>query len=300
MRKARTNKPESDVLRDIHPSARIAPDAEIGPYCVIGPEVTIGPGTVIGRRVTVTGHTIIGSGNCIDDGCVLGSKPQDLKYRGGDTLLVVGHNNRIGRNVTLHIGTETGGVVTRIGDENMLCEGAHVAHDCYVDDRVHLGRGVLLAGHIRVHSGAVIGDFSGVHHFVTIGRYSRVGMRTPVRRDVPPYTQFYSEDCGWTPPAVRGVHEEGIAAAHLRNEEEAELRRALHELFEDESALQTKIEQLENLGVEGEAAALCEFCQASLQGKFGRIRESFRGKVPPEAEEHLPPEKLAEVQRLLG
>ena len=93
------------------------------------------------------------------------------------------------------------------------------------------------------------------------------------------------------------MHEAGIKAAGLKKDEEAELRRALHELFEDESALQTKIEQLENLGTEGEAAALCEFCQQSLQGRFGRIRESYRGQLPPEAAELLPPEKLAEIKR---
>ncbi len=287
------------VLREIDPSARVAPDVTIGPYCVIGPDVTIGPRTVLGRRVTVAGNTTIGSGNVIQDACVLGAIPQDLKYRGADTVLVIGHNNRLGRMVTAHTGTESGGFVTRIGDGNVLQDGTHVAHDCYVDDRTHIGRSVQLAGHIRVHDGAVIEDLAGIHHFVTIGRFARVGPGTPVRRDVPPFTDFFSEDYGWTAPSVRGLHEAGIAAADLAPEEEAELRRALHELFEDESALQTKIEQLENLGVEGQAADLCTFCQQSLQGKFGRVREHYRGKIPPEAEQSLPPETLAEIQRNL-
>ncbi len=289
--------PELEVICEIDPSARVAANVTVGPYCVIGPEVTIGPGTVLGRRVTVTGRTTIGSGNVIGDGCVIGAVPQDLKYRGADTLLSIGHNNRLGRNVTIHVGTEPGGYVTRLGSGNILLEGVHIAHDCFVDDQTHLGRSVQLAGHIRVQSGAVLEDLCGVHHFVTIGRYARVGPRTPVRRDVPPFTDFFSEDYGWTSPSVRGVHEAGIKAAGLKKDEEAELRRALHELFEDESALQTKIEQLENLGTEGEAAALCEFCQQSLQGRFGRIRESYRGQVPPEAAELLPPEKLAEIKR---
>ncbi len=288
---------ECKTKSEIHPSARVAPDAKIGPFCVIGPDVTIGPGTVLGRRVTVTGNTTIGSGNIIGDGCVLGATPQDLKYRGADCLLVIGHNNRIGRNVTVHIGTEPGGYVTRIGDDNFLMEGVHVAHDCFVDNRVHLGRMVQLAGHILIQDGVVMDDMSGAHHFVTIGRYARVGRRTPVRRDVPPYTNFFTEDYGWTAPSVRGVHEAGITAADLKRDEELELRRTLSDLFEDESALQMKIEQLENMGVEGEAAALCEFCQRSLAGKFGRDRESYRGQVPPEAAAILSPEKLAEIQR---
>lgn len=291
---------EVTVLREIAPSAQVAPEARIGPYCVVGPNVTIGPGTVLVRRVSVTGHTTIGSGNRFEEGCVLGGAPQDLKYAGGPTLLIIGHRNRFGRKVTAHIGTEFGGYLTRIGSDNVLMDGCHVAHDCYVDDKTHLGTNVLLAGHIRVQTGAKIESESGAHHFTTIGRYARVGPRTPVRRDVPPFTDFYGDEENDENPSVRGVHEEGILAAGLAPQEERELRRTLHELFADESALQTKIEQLANLGVEGESAALCEFCQQSLQGVYGRYRELFRGKLPPEALEYLPAEKRAEARRMLS
>lgn len=289
---------EVHVLREIAPSAQVAPGAEIAAYCTIGPNVTIGPETVLGRRVSVTGHTTIGSGNLIAEGCVLGGRPQDLKYQGGPTMLIIGHRNRFGVGVTAHIGTEAGGRLTRVGDDNVLSDGCHVAHDCYVDDRTHLGRGVLLAGHIRVETGAVVEELAGAHHFTTLGRYCRVGPHTPVRRDVPPFTDFYCphQDAA---PAVVGVHDDGIRAASLPDTEEVELRRTLRELFEDESALQTKIETLLNMGVEGEAAALCEFCQRSLQGVFGRYRELFRGTMPPEAPEHLPPESRPEIRRPL-
>jgi len=288
------------VVREVDPAARVAPDAVVGPYCFVGPDVTIGPATVLRRRVCVLGHTTIGSGNVFEEGCVVGARPQDQKYRGGPTLLIVGHRNFFGRRVTAHVGTETGGYLTRIGDENTFCEGSHIAHDCYVDDRTYLGRNVLLAGHIRVHTGAVVEDLAGVHHFVTIGRHARVGPRTPVRRDVCPYTNFYSDDYDRMPPAVRGANEAGIGDANLRRDEQRDLRRALAELFEDEAALQTKIEVLMNLGVEGEVAELCAFCQRSLQGVYGRYRERFRGQVPPEAQEHLPPEWLAEARRALA
>lgn len=283
--------PSITVMREIDPAAQIAPDVEIGPYCVIGPDTIIGPGAKLGPRVSVLGRTSIGSDNTISAGCVLGAIPQDLKYAGGATLLTIGHRNRLNRRVTAHIGTESGGYVTRIGNDNVLLDGAHVAHDCYVDDHVHLGRDVLLAGHCRVQTGAVIGDHSGLHHFATVGRYARVGARTPVRRDVPPFVSFFSiEKDRSAAPAVRGVHEAGLKAAKLSTEEEKDLRRAICELFEDETALQTKIEQLVNMGIEGEVAALCEFCQHSLQGVFGRYRELLRGKAPPEAAEFLPPE----------
>ena len=276
------------VTSEIDPSARIAPDARIGTFCVIGPHVTIGPNTVLKRRVTVSGRTTIGSDNYVEEGCILGLAPQDLKYSGGPTLLVIGHRNRFGRGVTAHIGTEVGGCVTRIGDDNVLDAGCHVGHDCFVDDHVHLGRSVQMAGHILVQTGAVIEELAGVLQFTTVGRYARVGARTPVRRDVPPYTYFQGHDNDWS-PAVRGIHESGIASARLSAQEESELRRVLAELFVDESALQTKIEHIVSMGVEGEGAALCEFCQQSLQGKYGRYRAAFRGKAPPEAAQYAPP-----------
>jgi UDP-N-acetylglucosamine acyltransferase len=289
---------EITVIREIDPAAQVSPDAQIGPFCVVGPRVTIGPGTVLSRRVSVTGNTTIGSGNYFDEGCVIGALPQDLKYKGSPTLLVIGHRNHFGRSVTAHIGTETGGYVTSVGNHNFFGDRAHIAHDCYVDNDTRIGQDVLLAGHIRVQDGAVIDDLVGVQHFVTIGKYSRVGTRTPVRRDVPPYTFFYSEDCDWAePPAVHGIYEEGMAEARLGSEEEKELRRALHELFDDEVALQTKIEQLVNMGVEGEVADLCQFVQMSLQGTFGRYRELLRGQVPPEAESYLPPEMKSQIRR---
>ena len=285
------------VVREIAPSAQIAPDADVGPYCVVGPGVTIGPGTRLLRRVSVTGRTTIGSGNLLHEGCVIGAEPQDLKYEGRQTLLIIGHRNHFGRAVTVHVGTEMGGFLTRIGDDNVLLDGCHVAHDCYVDDRTHLGRNVLLAGHIRVETGAVIGDLVGVHHFTTIGRYARVGPRTPVRRDVPPFTDFRCVDADVEHPAVTGIHGQGIRAARLSADEEKELRRALRELFADEAAMQTKIEQLVNMGVEGEAAALCQFLQRSLQGVYGRHREVHRGEPAAEAAAFLPPEVRAEIRR---
>jgi len=284
------------VMREIAPSARVAPDAVIGPYCVIGPRVTIGPGTVLTRRIIINGHTIIGSANRIEEGCILGTSPQDLKYSGFPTVLIIGHHNHLGPRVTAHIGTEFGGYLTRIGDNNVLLDGCHVAHDCYVEDRATLGKNVLLGGHVLIETGAVMEDQAAAHQFTTIGCFSRVLARTPVRRDVPPFTRFGSL-YGSKQPSVVGIHEQGINSAALSQSEEKELRHALQEVFDDESALQTKIEQLVNMGVEGAAAVLCEFCQRSLQGVFGRYNELYRGQMPPQALKYLPPEVLALIRR---
>ncbi len=281
---------EVEVVSEISPTARLAPDVKVGQYCSIGPQVVIGPRTVLGRRVCITGRTVIGADNVIEDGCVLGDLPQDLKYAGGATLLIVGDRNKLCRRVTAHPGTEMGGFLTRIGNDNVLDDCCHVAHDCYVDDRTYLGRSVMLAGHVRVNCGAMVEELSGAHHFTTIGEYACVKHGTPVRRDVPPFTVYGKRDSGKGAPAVTGINKKGISAAKMGRGEKRELRRALHELFDDEAALETKIEQLVSLGVEGRAAELCKFIQRSLQGVYGRSRERFRGQAPPEAAQYLPPE----------
>lgn len=279
---------ELTVISEIADGADIAPDVRIGPCCVIGHEVVIGSGTVLGRRVTVAGRTTIGADNVIRDGCVLGVVPQDLKYHGRATYLLIGDRNRFGPNVTAHVGTEAGGNLTRIGSDNVLEAGAHVAHDCYIDDRTHIGPAVLLAGHIRVETGAVIEEMVGMHHFTTIGRFSRVGPRTPVTRDVPPFTFFTSAGYYTSPPAVRGLHEQGLQAAGLSQSEADALREAFNFLFEDKRGLIVKVrELLEQPDLAAPVRLLCESCMRSLTGRFGRHRERYRGKTPPEAEEFL-------------
>ena len=289
------------VTREIAEGARIAPDARVSPFCTIGPGAVIGPRTVLGCRVTVLGRTTIGSDNVIGDGSVLGVAPQDLKYRGTTTYLIIGDRNQLGPNCTAHVGTENGGYLTRIGNDTVLDAGAHVAHDCYVDDRAHLGSCVLLAGHVRVETGAVIEESCGAHHFTTIGAYSRVGARTPVRRDVPPFSYFTSFGLYTAPPAPRGAHEQGMQRAGLTEQEKARLRQAIRYLFEDEKALALKVQQmLAGDQLPPSLRQLCEFCRRSLSGRFGRYRENFRGKLPPEAVEHLPPELVASLSAREG
>jgi len=285
------------VTREIDPAADVSPDATIGAFCVIGPEVTIGPGTVLAQRVTVLGRTAIGRDNRIAAGCVLGAAPQDLKYRGRPTWLRVGDRNCFRANVTAHVGTEAGGYLTRIGDDNVLAAGAHVAHDCYVDDRTRLGVCVMLAGHVRVETGAVVGDYTGAHHFTTIGAHARVAPRTPVRRDVPPYTVFSSLGYYNAPTAFRGIHEQGLAAAGLSDADRQAVRDAVRHLFQDEQALAVKVAQMSaRADLPAPVAELLAFCRHVLAGKFGRRREAFRGRMPPEALQHLPPEALAEIE----
>ncbi len=251
-----------------------------------------------GRKVTITGRTLIGRDNIIEEGSVIGADPQDLKYRGGAAWLLIGDRNRFGMNVTVHVGTESGGRVTHIGSDNHFADGSHVAHDCYLASRIRMGRKVLLAGHIVVRDGAVIDDMTGVHHFTQIGRGAHIGPRTPVTRDVPPFVHYYSEDYYWVTPMVRGIHEDGIAAAKLSPQEARQLRWAISELFDSESALAVMLDRVERQRPLFKATAeVCQMCRQSLAGLYGRYREQFRNQIPPEAAEFLPEWLLAEVRK---
>jgi UDP-N-acetylglucosamine acyltransferase len=251
---------------------------------------------VLGTRVSLAGSTVIGADNVIGDGCVLGAVPQDLKYHGRECYLIIGDRNRLGPNVTAHIGTELGGWLTRIGHDNVIESGTHVAHDCFVQDRAHLGFGVLLAGHIRVDDGAVLEAMLGVTHFTTIGCYSRVGARTPVVRDVPPFTAFSSNGYYSDHAAVQGLHEEGLAKAGLNAAEADAVRKAFAELYGDEQPLAPKVDRMLSGPLPPAARELCSFLQRSLQARFGRFREALRGEMPPEARAYLPQDVLGRIE----
>ncbi|MDR0808150.1 MAG: acyl-ACP--UDP-N-acetylglucosamine O-acyltransferase [Gemmobacter sp.] len=177
----------------IHPmavverGARIGPGCEIGPFAVIGPEVTLGPGVVVKPHGIVTGWTELGEDTVIFPGAVVGEVPQDLKFRGERTRLVVGKRCRIREGATLNTGTEGGGGLTRIGDDVLMMTGAHIGHDAMVGDRVVLANQVAIAGHCQIGDDVIIGGLSGVHQFVRIGKGAIVGAVTMVTNDVLPY-----------------------------------------------------------------------------------------------------------------
>jgi len=180
-------------LARVHPSAviedgaRIDPSAEIGPFCVIGAQVVIGPDVVIKSHVVITGHTQIGEGTTVFPFAVIGEVPQDLKFRGEASRLVIGKRNRIREHVTMNCGTEGGGGVTRIGDDGLFMAGCHVAHDADIGNRVIVVNSAAVAGHCILEDDVIIGGLSGIHQFVRIGRGAIIGAVTMVTNDVIPY-----------------------------------------------------------------------------------------------------------------
>ncbi len=176
----------------VDPAARIAEAAEIGPYSIVGPEVEIGPGTRLMAHVYVEGPTWIGEENLFFPYSTVGVASQDLKYKGERAETRIGHRNRIREFVTIHRGTQGGGLVTSIGDDNLLMAYVHVAHDVRIGSHTVLANGVTIGGHVEVGDWAVIGAFSGVHQFCRVGRHAMVGGYSVITQDVAPYSTTVS------------------------------------------------------------------------------------------------------------
>ena len=204
----------------VDPGARIAESAEIGPYCHIGAEVEIGARSRLMAHIFVEGPTTIGEDNVFFPYASVGVAPQDLKYHGEHSETRIGSRNRIREFVTIHRGTEGGGMITSIGDDNLLMAYVHVAHDCSIGNHVIVGNGVGFAGHVTVGDFAVVEPMSGVHQFCRVGRHAIVGAGTIVTQDVMPFSMTVSERVvknfgankiglerrGFSAPARDGLH----------------------------------------------------------------------------------------------
>jgi UDP-N-acetylglucosamine acyltransferase len=177
----------------IDPNARIHPDAEIGPYCVIGADVEIGARTRLMAHIYAEGPTWIGEDNIFYPYSTVGVASQDLKYKGERAETRIGSRNRIREFVTIHRGTEGGGLVTSIGDDNSLMAYSHIAHDVHIGSHCILGNGATLGGHVVVGDWAVISAFSGIHQFCRIGAHAMIGGYSVVTQDVLPYSTTVSE-----------------------------------------------------------------------------------------------------------
>jgi len=180
-------------MSNIHPSAviedgaRIDPSAKVGPLCVIGPHVVLEQDVVLKSHVVVSGQTIVGAGTEIFSFAVIGEIPQDLKFKGEATRLVIGKRNRIREHVTMNCGTEGGGGVTRVGDDGLFMAGCHIAHDAIVGDRVIVVNSAAIAGHCVLEDDVIVGGLSGIHQWVRIGQGAIIGAVTMVTNDVIPY-----------------------------------------------------------------------------------------------------------------
>lgn len=217
----------------IHPTAIVHPGATIGAGTVVGPYATVGPHVVIGRQCrlgassVVDGWTEIGDHNDIAPMASIGLAPQDLKYRGEPTRLVIGHHNVFREFVTIHRGTAGGGGVTSIGDHNLFMAYAHVAHDCHVGNQTIFGNAATIGGHVRVEDFATISAYSGVHQFCRVGQHAFIGGYTVVTRDALPYAKTVGNRA-----RIYGVNAIGLARRGFSPAAIDQLRRAYRHLVQ--------------------------------------------------------------------
>lgn len=254
----------------IHPTAviadgaRIAATAKIGPYCVIGANVSIHEGVILHAHVAVDGHTTIGEGTQIFPFASIGHPPQDKKYAGEPTQLIIGKNNMIREHVTMNTGTVGGGGITRVGDNNLFMASAHIAHDCILGNNIILANNAIVAGHVTIGDGAILGGGSGVHQFVRIGEYAFLGGMAAVEKDVIPYGMVKGERAG-----LEGLNLVGMKRRNVERERIHALRHVFKELFgAGTGTLQERAETLKGKYPQPEALALLDFVLTDTSRAF--------------------------------
>lgn len=214
-------------MAQVHPTAVVHPDAqlhetvEVGPLSVIGPKVRIGAGTHVGPHVVIEGRTTLGERNRVFQFSSLGAAPQDLKYAGEDTQLVIGDENQIREFTTLHIGTAGGGGVTRIGNRNLFMANSHVAHDCVVGNACILANSAALAGHVTVEDHVICSGLTAVHQFTRIGKHAFVAGGAMVVMDVPPYCMAQGDRAELVGLNLVGLERHGFTEDQLGRIKEA-------------------------------------------------------------------------------
>ncbi|MEK9679815.1 MAG: acyl-ACP--UDP-N-acetylglucosamine O-acyltransferase [Rhodospirillaceae bacterium] len=227
---------------DIHPDAQIGNDVTIGPFCCVGQHVTVEDGVQFLSHVVVDGITTIGEGTRIFPFASIGHEPQDLKYHGEQSRLVIGKNNVIREHVTMNPGTEGGGMLTTVGDGCLFMMAAHVAHDCQIGDNVILVNNATLGGHVEIGDWAIIGGLSAVHQFVRIGRHAMVGGMSGVENDVIPYGSVVGNRAHLSGLNLVGLKRRGFSRDTIHD-----LRRAYRLIFAQEGTQSERITDVAEL-----------------------------------------------------
>lgn len=242
--------------------ASLADGVVVGPYSIIGDDVEIGAGTHIASHVVINGPTVIGAGNRIYQFASVGDDPQDKKYDGEPTRLVIGDRNTIREYCTLSRGTAQDQGETLIGDDNWIMAYVHVAHDCIIGNECIMANNATLAGHVHLGDWAICGGFTGVHQFCRIGAHAFLGMFSVITRDVPAYVLVSGQ-----PSEARGINSEGLRRRGFSAEQIRNIKRAYRIVFRQGKRLSTAID---------EVAALAD-AQPELGLFIDSLRTSERG-----------------------
>jgi UDP-N-acetylglucosamine acyltransferase len=260
-------------LAHVDPNARIGTDVEIGPFCVIGPDVVIGDGCKLYNNVTVLSATTIGKNNVFFPNSVIGSPPQDLKYKGAVTRVVIGEANHFREAVTVHAGTEVAAGVTTIGSSNLFMVNSHIGHDAVFGSRCIVGNNCMIAGHVNCGDGVAMMGGVGIHHFVTVGDYAYIAGYSRVHHDVPPFVKIDGAD------RVRALNAVGLRRNGFGEDDIDALERATRRLFFGrEKPFSVTLRELDSGGVNAHVKTMIDFLHRRNAGRHGRYLEALRAK----------------------
>jgi UDP-N-acetylglucosamine acyltransferase len=264
----------------IHPTAIVEKGAElddsveVGPYAVIGADVSIGSGTVVGSHTVIEGLTTIGQENRLGHHAAIGGRPQDMKYAGEKTRLVIGNRNTIREFATVHTGTVQDAGITTIGDDNWIMAYVHIAHDCRIGSKVIMANGAQLAGHVTVEDNAILMGVSAVHQFVRIGAHCVVGGASAVVQDVPPFVMAAGNRAEPHGINLEGLRRRGFSASTI-----SALRNTYRILYRQGLSLEEAAVALDELEIEGKDG------RAAVRSVADFIRRSDRGIIRPRSGE---------------
>jgi UDP-N-acetylglucosamine acyltransferase len=243
----------------VDPAATIGANVSIGAYSIVGPDVEIGAGTEIGPHVVIEGTTRIGADNRIFQFASLGAAPQDKKFHGEASELVIGDRNVIREFVTFNRGTADGGGATRIGDDNWIMAYVHIAHDCRIGNHVVFANNATLAGHVEVGDWVTLGGFTGIHQFCKVGAHAFTGMGSLINADVPPFVMVAGS---YAKP--RGINSEGLKRRGFDSERISAIKRAYRTVYVARTPLAEAREKLvEQAKESSDVATLLDFIERS-------------------------------------
>jgi UDP-N-acetylglucosamine acyltransferase len=245
----------------VHPGASIGARTVIGPYVTVGEHVAIGADCKVGASTVISGWTRIGDHTEIFPCASIGLAPQDLKYRGEATRLVIGRHNVFREFVTIHRGTAGGGGTTSIGDHNLFMAYAHVAHDCHVGNHIIFGNGATLGGHVDVEDNATISAFSGVHQFCRVGQHAFIGGYTVVTRDALPYAKTVGNRA-----RIYGINRVGLVRRGFSPETVTKLRRAYRHLLQHNTSRALELIERDTTLAAPEVSYLIKFIRTAKRG----------------------------------
>ena len=254
----------------ISSKAKISENVSIGPFCIVDSDVTLKKGNELVSHVHLTGNTIIGENNKFFPFSCIGTIPQDKKYSGENSRLIIGNNNIFRENVTVNPGTKNGGMTTEIKDNCLFMVGTHIAHDCQISSNVIMANNATLAGHVIINENAIIGGLSAVHQFVNIGKYSMIGGMSGVGENIIPYGLYTG-----IRDSLRGLNLIGLKRKNIESKDIHKIQKVFYKIFDQGESIEKNILKINNEEMQiKEVKEIIDFIESNLKRGICRYNGS--------------------------